>query len=76
VEVEGVADEAVQRDPTLREGITRVEPWGTPEEGYHLTEDLTDKAIARVRPQRALTSPAAAFRHDSPGAALEGWTYG
>jgi arylsulfatase len=32
--------------PSLHEDISRVEPWGTPEEGYHLTEDLADKAIA------------------------------
>jgi arylsulfatase len=54
--------ETDQYYPTLREGITRVEPWGTPEEGYHLTEDLTDKAIAWIRQQKALTPGQAVLR--------------
>jgi arylsulfatase len=60
--------ETDQYFPTLREGITRVEPWGTPEEGYHLTEDLADKAIAWVRQQRALTPGKPFFMYFAPGA--------
>jgi arylsulfatase A-like enzyme len=60
--------ETDQYYPTLREGITRVEPWGTPEEGYHLTEDLTDKAIAWVRQQKALTPDKPFFAYFAPGA--------
>jgi arylsulfatase A-like enzyme len=41
-----VGGETDQYYPTLHEGTTRVDPWGSPEQGYHLTEDLTDKAIA------------------------------
>jgi arylsulfatase A-like enzyme len=54
--------------PTLHEGTSRVEPWGTPEEGYHLTEDLTDKAIAWVRQQRALTPDKPFLMYFAPGA--------
>jgi arylsulfatase A-like enzyme len=60
--------ETDQYYPTLREGITRVEPWGTPEEGYHLTEDLTDKAIAWIRQQKALTPNQPFFAYFAPGA--------
>jgi arylsulfatase A-like enzyme len=60
--------ETDQYYPTLREGITRVEPWGTPEEGYHPTEDLTDKAIAWVRQQKALTPDKPFFAYFAPGA--------
>src|SRR4029453_11421463 len=31
--------------PAIYEGTTAVEPPRTPEEGYHFTEDMTDKAI-------------------------------
>jgi hypothetical protein len=31
-----------------------LEPPTTPEEGHHLTEDLADRAISRVRQQKAL----------------------
>ncbi len=35
--------EANQWYPTLYEGTTAVEPKKTPEQGYHLMEDMTDK---------------------------------
>ncbi|MFM1725788.1 MULTISPECIES: arylsulfatase [Rhodococcus] len=54
--------------PTLREGTTRVEPWGTPEEGYHLSEDLADKAVAWVRQQKVLTPDKPFFLYFAPGA--------
>jgi len=60
--------ETDQYYPTLHEGVTRVEPWGTPEEGYHLTEDLTDKAITWVRQQRALTPDKPFLMYFAPGA--------
>ena len=40
-----IGGENNQWDPALYEGTTPIEPPKTPEEGYHLTEDLTDKAI-------------------------------
>ncbi|MFC9517284.1 sulfatase-like hydrolase/transferase [Nocardiaceae bacterium NPDC056970] len=54
--------------PTLHEGTTRVEPWGTPEQGYHLTEDLADKAITWVRQQKALTPDKPFLLYFAPGA--------
>jgi arylsulfatase A-like enzyme len=41
--------------PVLYDGTTRVDPPKTPEEGYHLSEDLTDKAIAWIRDQQTGT---------------------
>jgi arylsulfatase A-like enzyme len=40
-----IGGETNQYYPALYEGTTPVEPPKTPEEGYHLTEDMTDKAI-------------------------------
>jgi arylsulfatase len=40
-----VGGETNQWAPTLFLGTSPVEPWGTPEEGYHLSEDMVDKAI-------------------------------
>jgi arylsulfatase A-like enzyme len=54
--------------PTLVEGTSRKEPWGTPEEGYHFTEDLADHAIAWVRQQRALVPDKPFFMYFAPGA--------
>lgn len=47
--------ECNQYEPELFEGTTAVTPPRTAEEGYHLTEDLADKAINWVRQQKALT---------------------
>ena len=60
--------ETDQYYPTLHEGITRVEPWGTPEHGYHFTADMTDKAIAWVRQQKALAPDKPFFLYYAPGA--------
>src|ERR1700686_2892171 len=46
--------ETNQWDPSIYEGTTPVEPPKTAEEGYHFTEDVTDRAIAWVRQQKAL----------------------
>jgi arylsulfatase A-like enzyme len=54
--------------PTLSEGTSRADPWGTPEEGYHLTEDLTDKAIAWINQQKALAPEKPFFVYFAPGA--------
>src|SRR5688500_12393540 len=54
--------------PSLYEGTTPVEPPKTPEEGYHLTEDLADKAIAWVGQQRALMPDKPFFMYFAPGA--------
>ena len=40
-----ISGENNQWDPALYDGTTPVEPPATPEEGYHLTEDLADRAV-------------------------------
>jgi arylsulfatase len=45
-----------------------VEPPKTAEEGYHFTEDMTDKAIAWVRQQKALMADKQFFMYFAPGA--------
>jgi arylsulfatase A-like enzyme len=47
-----IGGEAHQYYPALYEGTNPVEPSKTPEEGYHLVEDMTDKAIKWVRQQK------------------------
>jgi arylsulfatase A-like enzyme len=54
--------------PALYEGTTPVEPPKTPEEGYHLTEDLADHAISWVRSQKALMPDKPFFMYFAPGA--------
>src|SRR5215475_8798410 len=60
--------ETNQYYPALYEGTTPVEPSTTPEEGYHFTEDMTDRAIAWVRQQKALMSDKPFFAYFAPGA--------
>ena len=50
-----IGGETNQWYPTLYERTTPVEPWGTPEEGYHFMADMTDKAILWTRQQKAMT---------------------
>src|SRR5215208_1049087 len=54
--------------PALYEGTTPVEPPKTPEEGYHLTEDLADHAVNWVRQQKALMPDKPFFMYFAPGA--------
>jgi arylsulfatase len=60
--------ETNQYYPGLYEGTTPIEPGKTPEEGYHFTEDMTDKAIAWVRQQKALMPDKPFFVYFAPGA--------
>ena len=57
-----------QWDPALYDGTTPVEPPATPEEGYHLTEDLTDRAVGWIRQQKALMPDKPFFVYFAPGA--------
>jgi arylsulfatase A-like enzyme len=54
--------------PSLYEGTAPVEPPKTPEEGYHLTEDLADHAVNWVRSQEALMPDKPFFMYFAPGA--------
>ncbi len=63
-----IGGENNQWDPALYEGTIPIEPPKTPEEGYHLTEDLADKAIAWVSQQKALMPDKPFFMYFAPGA--------
>jgi len=54
--------------PAIYEGTAPVEPKKTPEQGYHFTEDMTDKAIKWVRQQKALMPDKPFFMYYAPGA--------
>ena len=62
-----IGGETNQYFPALYQGMTPVEPEKTPEEGYHLTEDLTTKAIKWVRQQKALMPDKPFFMYFTPG---------
>ncbi len=63
-----VGGETNQYYPALYDGTTPVEPPKTPAQGYHFTEDMTDKAIAWVRQQKALMPGKPFFMYYAPGA--------
>ena len=63
-----IGGETNQWYPALYEGTTPVEPHKTPEQGYHLSEDLTTKAIQWIRQQKALMADKPYFTYFAPGA--------
>ncbi len=63
-----IGGETNQWYPALYEGTTPVEPNKTPEESYHLTDDLTTKAIKWIRQQKALAPDQPFFTYFAPGA--------
>jgi arylsulfatase A-like enzyme len=63
-----IGGENNQYYPALYDGTTPVEPDRTPEEGYHLMEDLADKAIGWIRQQKALAPDKPFFVYFAPGA--------
>ena len=63
-----IGGETNQYYPGIYEGTHPVEPEKTPEEGYHFTEDMTDKAINWVRQQKALMPDKPFFVYFAPGA--------
>jgi len=63
-----IGGEAHQYYPALYEGTIPVEPEKTPEEGYHLMTDMTDKAIKWIRQQKALMADKPFFAYFAPGA--------
>jgi arylsulfatase A-like enzyme len=60
--------EANQWYPSLYDGTTPVEPTKTPEEGYNLVEDMTDKALKWIGQQKALAPDKPFFVYFAPGA--------
>ena len=63
-----IGGECNQYEPELYEGTTAVTPPRTAEAGYHLTEDLADKAIAWVRQEKVLMGDKPFFMYFAPGA--------
>ncbi len=63
-----IGGENNQYDPALYDGTTPVDPPATPEEGYHLTEDLADRAVSWMRQQKALMPDKPFFVYFAPGA--------
>jgi arylsulfatase A-like enzyme len=63
-----IGGETNQYYPAIYEGTTPVEPAKTPEQGYHFTEDMTDRTIQWVRQQKALMPDKPFFVYYAPGA--------
>jgi arylsulfatase A-like enzyme len=63
-----IGGETNQYYPALYEGTTPIEPDKTPAEGYHLTEDMTDRTIQWIRQQKALMADKPFFAYYAPGA--------
>jgi arylsulfatase len=63
-----IGGENNQWEPALYDGTTPVEPPATAEEGYHLTEDLADRAVNWIRQQKALMPDRPFFTYFAPGA--------
>ncbi len=63
-----IGGETNQYYPALYEGTTPIEPEKTAEQGYHLTDDLTTKAINWIRQQKALMPDKPFFTYFAPGA--------
>jgi len=60
--------ETSQYAPPLYDGTTPIQAERTAEEGYHLTEDLADKAIDYIRQQKSIAPDKPFFIYFAPGA--------
>jgi arylsulfatase len=63
-----IGGEAHQWYPSLYEGTTPIEAPKSPEEGYHLMGDMTDKAIGWIQQQKSLAPDKPFFCYFAPGA--------
>jgi arylsulfatase A-like enzyme len=63
-----IGGETNQWAPAIYRDTVPVEPDRTAEEGYHFTEDMTDKAIQWIRQQKALMGDRPFFVYFAPGA--------
>src|SRR4026209_96791 len=63
-----IGGETNQYAPAIYHSTGPVAPDRTPEEGYHFTEDMTDRAIAWIRQQKALMPDKPFFAYFAPGA--------
>ena len=60
--------ETNQYYPAIYEGTTPIEQPTMPEDGYHFTTDMTEKAIKWVRQQKSLMADKPFFMYFAPGA--------
>lgn len=63
-----LAGETSQWEPRLYENTNAIEPPRTPEEGYHLTEDMADQAVKFIRINKGLHPDRPFFIYFAPGA--------
>ncbi len=63
-----IGGETNQYAPAIYQDTVPIEPDKTAEEGYHFTEDMTDRAIDWIRQQKALMSDKPFFVYFAPGA--------
>jgi arylsulfatase A-like enzyme len=63
-----IGGETNQWYPAIYEGTTPMEQSKSPEEGYHFTEDMTNKAMGWVRQQKALMPDKPFYMYFAPGA--------
>jgi len=63
-----IGGEMDQFEPVLFDGTARVDPPKTAEEGYHLSDDMTDRAIAWIRDQQTSTPDRPFFAYVAYGA--------
>jgi hypothetical protein len=61
-----IGGETNQYDPAIYLDTVPIGPEKTPEEGYHFTEDMTDKSIDWVRQQKALMPDRPFFMYWAP----------
>ncbi len=62
------AGETDQYYPVIFENTSPVEPDKSPEEGYHLLTDMTDRAIARMKFSKSVAPDKPFFMYFAPGA--------
>jgi arylsulfatase len=63
-----IGGETNQYAPAIYRDTVPIEPDRTPEEGYHFTEDMTDRAIEWVHEQKSLMPDKPFFIYYAPGA--------
>jgi arylsulfatase len=63
-----IGGETNQWAPAIYQDTVPIEPDRTPAEGYHFTEDMTDRAIDWIRQQKALMADKPFFVYFAPGA--------
>ncbi|MFC4223706.1 arylsulfatase [Lysinibacter cavernae] len=63
-----IGGETNQWYPAIYENTSPIEPWGTPEQGYHFMADMTEKAVNWTKQQKSLAPDTPFFTYFAPGA--------